>query len=572
MNINPSAHYANIFFSQQTAELMRRELILQPGGSAITLLADLTARLARAEKELGEAANDTDSTLAEFYDHMRRGACTLGSPLLTNIAAGRQTLGSCSAVPIKVQTISTSDFDLAESYYNLNMGSGFDLTDSPDPCGALLRLNQHATRVENSGTCERYVGNIAHLSVHHPRVLEFIDVKRGRDDVIHFNISVDLTEEFMQALSTDADVRMKDGTKRGSREIWEAIVEGAWECGDPGIISLERYNMGNALGESAPYVTTAPCAEVGLSPGETCVFGYINLAACLRTTPVLSVDLDLVGAVAECLTRVLDDAVQSSLSALPIPVSSAVMSAKRKIGIGVCGLADALLWLGIGYASPESERLLADVLATVNFRSKEASLRLAERRGPFLSFDVSEYRHNVGFLGRFGKIASAVDQAAWDTLAGHVATRGLRNVMTTALPPSGRSALLLGVNPSIEPYLALHDGRDFAAPLHAMLLTGQARVEEGSGMVAVCDSSVDRPTAPASVNSIFRTAPEITPEEHLRILQVAAGLVDDGVSKTINLPQNKTPEDISSIFEQAWAAGLKAISVYRIGSRLPRPT
>jgi ribonucleoside-diphosphate reductase alpha chain len=572
VNINPAAHYADIFFSEKTTELMRKELILQPGGSQTDLMANLISRLAAAERDLGEPEAGTDATLAMFYEYVRRGVCTLGSPLLTNIAAGHQTLGSCAAVPIKVDQLSTADFDLAEAYYNLNMGSGYDLTDSADPCGALLRLNQHAQRVETSGTCERYVGNIAHLSIHHPSVIQFINVKRGREDVIHFNISVDVDDEFMQAVAADSDVRMTDGTTRPSSEIWDAVVEAAWECGDPGIISLERYNSGNALRESAPYVTTAPCAEVGLSPGETCVFGYINLAACLRPAPQLGIDLDLVGAAAECLTRVLDDAVQSSLTRMPVPSSTSVMAGKRKIGIGLCGLADTLLWLGLAYAGPESERLLADVLATVNFRSKQASLRLAERRGSFLNFEMSEYRRGTGFLARFGKIDTVVDQQAWDALASDVARHGLRNVMTTALPPSGRSALLLGVNPSIEPYLSLHDGTDFVAPLRSMRLTGGAGLEESSGMVETSSLVHAAKSGPCSGSSIIRTASEITPEEHLRLLQLAAGLVDDGVSKTINLAQSAAPARVGQIFRQAWDAGLKAVSVYRLGSRATRST
>jgi ribonucleoside-diphosphate reductase alpha chain len=570
VNIHPAAHYVDNFFSGKITELMRKELILQPGVSPSELMAKLISRLATAEKALGEAQASTDEMLAKFHEYVRRGVCTLGSPLLTNIAADRMTLGSCAAVPIKVNNLSPTDFDLAEEYYNLNMGSGYDLTDSMDPCGALLRLNEHAQRVETSGTCERYVGNIAHLDVHHPSVIDFINAKRGREDIIHFNISVDVDDEFMRAVTTESDVRMIDGTVRPSSEIWDALVEAAWECGDPGIISLERYNSGNALRDSLPYVTTAPCAEVGLSPGETCVFGYINLAACLRPAPRLKMDLDLVGEAAECLTRVLDDAVQSSLYRLPVPSSTSVMAGKRKIGIGLCGFADALLWLRMAYADPQSERLLADVLATVNYRSKQASLRLAERRGPFLNFEMSAYRRDTGFLARFGKMDTVVDQQAWNALAGDVARHGLRNVMTTALPPSGRSALLLGVNPSIEPYLSLHDGTDWVTPVRSMRLTGDTRLEESSGMVETSSLVHDAMAGPSSGSSIFRTASEITPEEHLRLLQLAAGLVDDGVSKTINLAQSATPARVDQILRQAWDAGLKAVSVYRLGSRAAR--
>ncbi|WP_081901925.1 hypothetical protein [Lentzea aerocolonigenes] len=548
MEINPAAHYENVIFSRRTTEFMRREAILAPDGSSADLLAGLIARLAGAEQALGEAAHDADDALTDFYDFTRRGLCTLGSPLLTNIAAGRQALGSCSAVPLKVRSLVAADLDLAEAYYNLNMGSGYDLSDAEDPCALLQRLNQHAARVQNSGSCERYVGNIAHISVHHPQVLDFIAVKTGRDDLVHFNISVDVTDDFTAALAAGSSIRMTDGSRRGAQEIWDALVACAWSCGDPGLISLKRYNAGNALSEVAPYVTTAPCAEVGLSPGETCVFGYVNVAACLSAGPNPKVNLDLVGKVAACLTRMLDDAVEASVKALPVPASAAVMASKRKIGIGLCGLADALLWMGLDYASPESLQVVADVLATINFCSKEASLRLARRRGPFARFDDSRYRHDPGFLARFGEIPTVIDQVAWHRLASHAARAGLRNVMTTALPPSGRSALLLGVNPSIEPFLTLHDGADWVLPLRVMIGANLVRADECWG-------------------SLFRTATEISSDEHLNLLRIAVRLVDDGVSKTINLPQSATLEDVCHIFRQAWDAGLKAISVYRAGSR-----
>jgi len=430
-----------------------------------------------------------------------------------------------------------------------------------DPCETLLRLNAHAEKVEISGSCERYVGNIAHVSIAHPRVLDFISVKTRHSDIVHFNISVDVNHDFMNSVVRGGRFRTLDGIEQPSIDVWEALVNSAWECGDPGIMSLERYNLGNALASHSPYVTTAPCAEVGLSPGEACVFGYINLAACLDGQLGNNLNFDLLGDVAECLTRVLDDALELSIVGSPIALTSSVLKAKRKIGISVCGLADVLLWLGVDYGSATSMALLRDVLATVNYRSKLASVNLARERGSFGSFGRSTYVSDPSFLARFCNPESRVTDEEWRRLANSAMKHGLRNVMTTALPPAGRSALLLGVNPSIEPYLTLRSHNGWVLPLKKHLEEGRARMEEGT--MRINRRRAMWPCEAMSETSLFRTATEMQVKDHLSILKVAARLVDDGVSKTINLPHDTTRQEVSDLFLDAWNAGVKAISVFR---------
>jgi len=243
------------------------------------------------------------------------------------------------------------------------------------------------------------------------------------------------------------------------------------------------------------------------------------------------------------------------------------MRGKRKIGIGVCGFADALMWLGIDYGSAASSRLLADILATINFESKVASLELADRRGAFLSFSQSAYAHDESFLMRFGQVPSVVSAADWGSLSRRAAVGGLRNVMTTALPPSGRSALMCDANPSIEPFLTLR-GRsgDWVPPIRELLVQGDISLT-ADGLPVTRAGGDGWPISAATTRSLFRTSIEIAPDEHLNILKTAASLVDDGVSKTINIPSNASVESVDKIYRDAWASGLKAISVYRADSR-----
>lgn len=565
-SINPSTSYKEKLFTDHVVAMMRKGNILTSGTPA-EMLAKLTNRLLIAEQAMHESDASAEQAVSELYDYIRNGTCILGSPLLTNITAGHQGLASCSAVPIKVEALSADELDLAEAYYKLNVGSGYDLTPAGDPAKALALLNKHAASIEQSNTCERYIGNIAHVSVRHPRVLDFIRAKTITDEIVHFNTSVDVDDDYIDAVENKWMFTASDGSQHSAARIWDAIVDAAWLCGDPGIISMNRYNKGNALAAQSPYTTTAPCAEVGLAPGESCVFGYVNLAACVKTYPSLSIDLALIANVAKCLTRVLDDALELSITAFPDPRSRAVMRGKRKIGIGVCGFADALMWLGIDYGSAASSRLLADILATVNFESKVASLELAARRGAFLSFSQSTYAHDESFLARFGRIPSAVPASEWTALSRKAAVRGLRNVMTTALPPSGRSALMCDANPSIEPYLTLHgQSDDWVSPIKELL--DQGYVSLTSDGLSVSRAGADEwPVSAATTQSLFRTSIEIAPDEHFNILRTAASFVDDGVSKTINIPSDASRETVDKIYRNAWASDLKAISVYRVNSR-----
>jgi ribonucleoside-diphosphate reductase alpha chain len=443
------------------------------------------------------------------------------------------------------------------------MGAGYNLNTAADPVHSLLRLNEHAARVEASGLCERYIGNIAHISVNHPRVKDFIQAKICHQGIVHFNTSIDLTDDFMGAVLNQMTPSSTSGGRMPASELWSEIIKCAWACGDPGIISLARYGSGNPLRDISPYETVAPCAEVGLAPGESCVFGYINLAACLQPGS-LDLDLELIGSVAECLTRVLDDALEASIDGYPNDVSNAVMASNRKIGIGICGYADMLMWKGVDYGSRKSIESLTAALAMINFRSKLASLSLAARRGPFPHFYFSRLVSEPGFISRFGAFSgAAIPQSEWNKLESTVANHGLRNSMTTALPPSGRSSRLIGANPSLEPYLTISHNGEHPLPIRILLEQGFVSTTTNGGLMTTYQDSQSWPEQARNKNSLFRCATEIDFKDHLATLEVASRLVDDGVSKTINLPASASVAAVDTVYKAAWSAGLKAISVYR---------
>jgi ribonucleoside-diphosphate reductase alpha chain len=487
-----STLYRDIFFSAATHKVLVGGAIMPADSNARALLGVVLQRLGATDRPFRD--DKTDETFSELERLIEDGVCILGSPMLTNVAFNRETLSSCAAVPI-LRGVPGNVAD-PTAYYRLNMGSGFNLDGFVNPVEALYRLNDQAAELTRSRACERYIGNMAHISIHHPGIETFVTAKIARRDVVHFNISVDISDAFITALERDVAYALWDGRQIQARVVWDAIVDSAWSCGDPGIISLDRYNADNALARMSRYETTAPCAEVGLAAGETCVFGYINVAACLRQSERgLQLDENLVERAAACLTRVLDDAVEASLSGAPSPETATVMSQGRKIGIGICGFVDALFLMDIDYGDDAGNNLLSRTLSAIDFASKLASARLSASRGTFGKFSASRYATDPGFLSRR---PTRPDRRR--ELEREVARWGLRNVMTTALPPSGRSSILLGVNGSIEPFLT------FAVNDHSPLICRNLvherviSVDDLGSVVKVSTQEVDVRSAACSRN------------------------------------------------------------------------
>lgn len=482
------------------------------------------------------------------------------------------------AVPVDLRAPLAAVTPVIESYYEQNMGSGFDLDPVEDPVTVLVALDQHAERLASARVYERYIGNMANLGIDHPKVRDFVALKASGQVLSHFNLSVNVTQRFMDALAADDGFRLRDGTEIRAWELWNEIVDAAWQCGDPGLLFLERYDADNPTPLAGRYVTTAPCAEVALAPGESCVFGYINLAALADPRADTGIDYELLREVVGLLTRVLDNALQASLSRYPTTASRAVMEAKRKIGIGVCGFADLLVRLRIPYGSSSAAETLEDLLTLITHESKVASLRLGLRRGSFTAFPGSRYATDENFLSsKYGRIRSAtVSAEQWWRLETRIRDRrALRNASTTALPPSGRSALLLDASTSIEPWFSLFDaGGALKADLLAYVRGLDLQPEAESELVRALSryGTCQLPDlVPSSMRETVRCAAEVSPLAHLRIASVASRCVDEAASKTINLPRGASRGIIRDVFLTAWQSGLKAISVYRDGTVAEQP-
>ena len=408
---------------------------------------------------------------------------------------------------------------------------------------------------------------MAVLSASHPAAAEFAACKDGADgrgEQWKFNISLTVTDEQMRASD-------EPGRESG---LLSAVAAAAWSCADPGLIFADRLNEANPVPHLGRYVSTAPCAEVGLTPGETCQFGYVNLGAFHRPDDDVPVDLPALGETVRVLVRALDDALEASLPLYPHPPVGASHD---------CQAEDRGRHLRPGRPAAEGQaalrhpgaRALArDVIAYVNYASKLASADLATTRGPCPAVASGLFRYaNPAYLARFAGLGTrTVSDVDWHELARTVALTGmLRNCSTIALPPTGRSAPVIAASTGIEPLFLLTDPHQPGAvhPEARSILSGQHA--EILGHVASSGRLPDEANVPAQVRALLATATQIPPAGHLAMITAVQQVTDEAVAKTINLPATATPRDILEIFRRAWEGGCKGITVYRDGSRTTQP-
>ncbi len=499
----------------------------------------------------------------------------MSTPIMTN--AGRY-----AERPLTACTVPTTDFDpvssarLREEVMSLHeqgMGTGFNLDETDDPVATLRFLNEVAVESADSGREDRPVGNMAVLSVRHPKVYEFVSAKvdapsSGTD--WKFNISINVDDAFMEAVGEQWSVTLWDGRQVDARHLFDRICAVAAVCADPGLVFLDRMNTRNPLPGMGPYTTTAPCAEVGLIAGETCQFGYLNIGTFVSSDvsgrPL--VDFHRLEHTSQLMARALDNCLEISHARLAGTPAQRVLAQKRKIGIGLCGLADALSIVGLPYDSESARTLMEDVLSFVNFTSKEASIRLAEHRGPFGAMKTmvigNRHRETPGHIERlYGNLESGtVSPDEWCRLSRHVASTGmLRHVSTIALPPTGRSALIIDASTGIEPHFDTFSASDevLASLSRIIRLTyGESIHTDPAGQSQL-------------VRDILTSASDIGTGGHIGMAAALQRYTDEAISKTINVPAGSTASDVREVYCAGYKAGMSGVTVYVDGTHTVQP-
>ena len=421
---------------------------------------------------------------------------------------------------------------------------------------SFMRIFDAATeQVKQGGT--RRGANMGILRVDHPDVEKFITCKID-GGVTNFNISVAATDPFMQAVKEDGEYDLIEphtgavvGHRR-ARAIWDQIVDAAWRSGDPGFVFIDRANnsRSNPTPEIEQLEATNPCGEQWLGPFDACNLGSINLAAVTkRVGDALSLDWEELERVTRLTVRFLDDVID--VNPLPLPQITEKVRANRRIGLGVMGWADLLFLLGIAYDSEQALTLGDEIMAKIEEWGWGASRELAAQRGAFPNFDRSIYADGPP----------------------------ARNATVTTVAPTGSISILADCSSGIEPIFALafqhrvKQGSDyrvltFVNPIFKadMERRGLWNDELEAHLVRT-GSAKDAPGLPEDVRRVYVTAQEIAPEWHVRQQAAWQGHVDNSISKTVNLPNDATLEDVSAAYLSAYDLGCKGITVFRDGCK-----
>ncbi|NDJ36007.1 MAG: adenosylcobalamin-dependent ribonucleoside-diphosphate reductase [Chloroflexi bacterium] len=458
------------------------------------------------------------------------------------------------------------------------------------PVGFLRVYDQAFGEIAQGGS--RRGANMGVLRVDHPDIYEFITCKTSEDAITNFNISVGITDEFMQAVRDDTDFTLRSPENREpwktvrARDLFNEIVTHAHHNGEPGMLFLDTANRDNPVPHLYDLEATNPCGEQWLGPFENCCLGSINLA--VHVTDDGRVDWDKLKETTRLATRFLDDVVDANSYVPEIPQLRAAAERVRRIGLGIMGLADMMYMLGVRYGSPEGQEFASQVMEFIQYHAMKTSTRLAKERGSFLAITGSRFDPDdlqwepptplVPYTGDWGR--PTID---WAKVTKAIKKHGIRNGAVTTIAPTGTISTVAGVEGyGCEPVFALAYVRYFddngvrrqlqyTSPLFEKALI-DAGVDE-----ATRQRIIERANAtgtlqgieevPDAIRRVFVVASDITAEEHVRMQAVLQRFVSNAISKTCNFPETATEQDVADAFLRAWELGCKGLTVYVAGSR-----
>ncbi|MDD1655980.1 MAG: adenosylcobalamin-dependent ribonucleoside-diphosphate reductase [Methanomicrobiales archaeon] len=478
------------------------------------------------------------------------------TPTLMNAGTVVGQLSACFVIPVhdSIDSIFQALAQMAQIHKS-GGGTGFSFSrirpegDTVSGTGGVasgpvsfMQVFDRATDAVKQGG-RRRGANMGVLAASHPDIRSFIRCKHS-GGLRNFNISVGFDEHYFRTLESGKPFDLlnpRDGSVWASvdpRELWEQVAREAWATGDPGMLFFDEINRRNPTPGLGTLEATNPCGEQPLYPYESCNLGSVNLARCIRKD-----DLDEPLLRETCRTAVdfLDGVID--VNRFPIPEIATRTLLTRKIGLGMMGLADALILLGIPYESEEALRFAGRVMALIQEEGHARSGELGEEKGSFPAIDRSIY------------------------------TGAMRNSTVTTIAPTGSLHLIAGTSSGIEPHFALSYIRKMAGTdvviTSPLFLEAISAIPHGTDFlvkVRETGSAKDLPL-PDHLKELFRTAPEISPEFHVRMQAAVQKHVDNAVSKTVNLPEEATPADIQQIYTLARSLQCKGITVYRYGSK-----
>jgi len=583
--------------------------------------------VAKVEQTWGE---DIIQRSREFYEILSSKSFFPNSPTFTGAGTPLGQLAACFVLPISddmgrdpagiFQTLRD-----AALIQQTGGGNGFSFSrlrpknslvkssagQATGPVGFLRVYDKAFGEIAQGGS--RRGANMAVLRVDHPDIEEFITCKTDENAITNFNISVGVTDTFMDAVEQDKEWELRfpdvsapeyrkfNGTleqaeaaglpilvhkRLRARELFDKIVKQAHHNGEPGVLFLDTANRANPVSQLYQLESTNPCGEQWLGPYENCCLGSINLAQ--HFGPENTVDWARLQRNVELATRFLDDVVDANAYVPAVTQLKQAAHTARRIGLGIMGLADLMYHAGIRYGSAEGQEFAAQVMDFVRFHAMKTSIGLAQVRGSFPALEGSIYdpqqlrwsppRSLVPFIHDWGR--PAVD---WDEITAGIRQYGIRNAAQTTVAPTGTIATVAGCEGyGCEPVFALayvrhvnDNGKDLQLS-YASPLFDQALGDAGLGVearetivarVLEYGSCQGIEGVPEEIRNVFVVSQDITAEEHVRMQAALQAFVDNSLSKTVNFAPDATVEDVAMAYRLAWELGCKGLTVYVTGSR-----
>jgi ribonucleoside-diphosphate reductase alpha chain len=458
------------------------------------------------------------------------------------------------------------------------------------PVGFLSVFDKAFGEIAQGGT--RRGANMAVLRVDHPDIRQFITCKVDESHITNFNISVGVTDDFMQAVVDDSTYDLVAPNTGEvvetiqAREIFDMIVKHAHHNGEPGVLFLDVANRSNPVPHLYELEATNPCGEQWLGPYENCCLGSVNLAQ--HMGPNGTVDWEKLGESVSLATRFLDNVVTANAYVPAVPELADAGLRARRIGLGIMGLGDLMYHVGVRYGSPEGQEFAAQVMEFVRFACMKSSIELAKARGPFPVIEGSIYDPDhptweppqpiEPYSHVYGR-----PPLDWGQIVEGIKLHGIRNAAQTTIAPTGTIATVAGCEGyGCEPVFALaytrhvNDGGEdlqlsYTSPLFEQALVKVGMDEEARQMVI--DQVLDKGTCqgideiPEHIRGVFVVSSDISADEHVRMQAALQAFVDNSISKTCNFSEDATGEDVAEAYRKAWELGCKGLTVYVTGSR-----
>jgi len=550
--------------------LERRYLRKDEKGRVIESTGQMFRRVAESVAEVEKQYGKSDAEVARYEDEFYRMMTSLefipNSPTLMNAGTMFGQLSACFVLPIEDSIEGIFDtLKTAAIIHKTGGGTGFSFTrlrprgdvvrtTSGIASGAIsfAKIYDTATEVMKQGG-RRRGANMGILRVDHPEIMDFIVAKEKEGVLRNFNISVAVTDKFMEAVEKDGDFELIN-PRNGevvktlkARALWNLIIMMAWKNGEPGVIFIDTINRHNPTPHIGQIESTNPCGEQPLLPYESCNLGSIDVSKFVSEDGKM--DWDMLRQTVRLVVRFLDNVVDANLYTLP--EIEKVTKGNRKIGLGVMGFADMLIKMGIKYDTKEGLQAAEGLMRFIDTEAKKMSVELGEEKRSFPNFRGS----------------------IWDKQF-----KTMRNATVTTVAPTGTISIIAGCSQGIEPLFAIAYVREVAESLGRSLvevnpLFERIALKEGfyseelMKKLARRTSIQDVEEISEQIRRLFVTAHDIDAEWHVRMQAAFQKYTDNAVSKTINFPNWATPDDIDRAYVLAYKLGCKGITVYRHGSR-----